>query len=94
MTACHVKKENTQWKTQLAELNDAIRSSVSDEEWEDVGELHIEQDAPKITDQERVYLVGVQVKSRKKDAESFTGVIHDPESCSWASDPSMPSLSR
>lgn len=47
---------------------------MSDEEWEDVDVLEIAEESPKITDQERVYLVGVQVKSRKTDAESFTGV--------------------
>lgn len=72
-TACFVKKENTQWKEELAELNDAMRASVSEEDWEDVDQLDIEQASPKITDQERVYLVGVQVKSRKTDADSFTG---------------------
>lgn len=72
-TACFVKKENTQWKVELAQLNDAIRASVSEEDWEDIEELNIDQSSPKITDQERVYLVGVRVKSRKPDADSFTG---------------------
>eukprot|EP00892_Ulva_mutabilis_P008547 jgi/Ulvmu1/6064/UM027_0042.1 len=72
--ACLVKKENTQWKVELAQLNDAIRASVSDEDWEDVGpeDLQLDHSSPKITDQERVYLVAVKVKSRKPDAESFT----------------------
>lgn len=74
-TACYAKPSGRAWHSELAELNDAIRKSCDDEEeWELADEVVNQTESLNlIADQERVYLVGVHLKSERSDGDNFTG---------------------
>jgi hypothetical protein len=73
---CHAKPStNSPWKIELAELNEAIRSSCDDEQvWDTADQVVNETESLNlIADRERVFLVGIQRKSDRPESDTFTG---------------------
>ena len=75
---CHAKSSSeSPWKIELAELNEAIKKSCDEEQvWEVADEVVSETESLNlIADQERVFLVGIQVKSERPEGDTFTGTL-------------------
>ena len=75
---CNAKSSsNSPWKIELAELNEAIKKSCDEEQvWEAADEVVTETESLNlIADQERVFLVGIQVKSERPEGDTFTGML-------------------